>query len=511
MAWTDLINGSLKQFYPDSKVKAPNIRVDPLAKIIPFRGSSGKTIRSTNFSTNQNMFYAGDMGKLKTAINSNYLTNFSPLTGFDWTVGNIFSGFLIDKKQISAARTVKGGMIEAIKEAVALAFGSWKTLFGISLYGSGYGELGVVKSATAYTAATSFSLTVSKETVFNVRIGQTLRLTSGLYPSLGFMAGTFLCTGKSVDPAAGTANNKLFTGTLTLTPTNSGTTVLNSYVCLYGCQDASNNPLLPVGLAGILPSYGQRGEDGSGTYATFLSIPFMGVTRSSIGNAGTYKISSVSGCYANTSEIAANGNIVANDPLSAVELCLNRINALGGGYEDGLKIVMNPLTLEYVREISITNRESALNLLSIAKKTHSYGSKAWNPTSWEDMVITSNHCPISKIYIVNTNDIEFRFQGADEEAEKDPLYYIFDEEKQVAGDQDKPMKDNTTQINEKAPASDYPLVESNFDFNSIKMLTLSPGSASVDGEGLSGTLTGYGAFVHWAPGWSGVVDVAALL
>ena len=155
---------------------------------------------------------------------------------FSVVPGQLFSACSFNQKEILASKTKPGAFMKVAGAKFFAASEAFRKQLAASLYGRGYGELAKANYAGAVTSGTPFVLTLPTHAVMAIDIDSQLVIKA-----------------KVEDTAVKTK--------LTVT----------------AIDDASGNPLLPMGLAGWLPTIGKR----TGTaWNNYIKTNFFGVNRS---------------------------------------------------------------------------------------------------------------------------------------------------------------------------------------------------------------------------------------
>lgn len=235
----------LKVYYKDG-VENLMFRNDPLLKKIKKERVEGKT---QNFSAMYGR--GGAVGGDFTKAQANAAT-VSKAVEFAVEPGQIFSVYSMNSKEVQASQTKRGAYMKIAGAKMFAASESFRKTLAAALYGTGYGEI-CFAPATSFTANTAVDITLPDYAIMAIDIGSKLDVKAVLASST-----------KKVTLTVEAINGN----TVNVTPDTTVAVLATDYVCLAGSVDG-NKPLLPVGLAGWLP-----------TNRANLSTSFFGVDRS---------------------------------------------------------------------------------------------------------------------------------------------------------------------------------------------------------------------------------------
>ncbi len=332
---------------------------------------------------------------------------------------------------------------EAFRRNVAAAF-----------YGRGYGEL-CYAPALALTANTSATVTLSSDAMYKVDENVSLVVKASVESNT--VLDTMLITAVDMDNSQ-----------VTVTPTGTYTMTATDVICLANSMDSAGNPLMPMGLAGWLPTVG--GRTGS-AWTTYINTSFFNVNRSR--NPTKYAGQFVQG---------TSGETVSDVIKRLIKKCRN------GGSEADL-IIMNPddmITLD--NEIATTSTFFTQTATK-QKKNAVVGTSDFGAafsTNYIDNIVDTPYCPAGKIYVLEKDMIEnWSYTNVDTPfnngiAGNNP------------GKQDPMTMDNNGKENEP-----YKLLIDDY-------VTVQPGVAGVDGPVTDVGIQYFGAFVCLNPVSCGV-------
>ncbi len=178
--------------------------------------------------------------------------------------GQLFSACSFNQKEILASKTKPGAFMKVAGAKFFAASEAFRKQLAAALYGRGYGELAKANYAGSVTSGTAFVLTLPSHAVMAIDIDSQLVVKAKVED----VAVKTKLTVTAIDDA---------TGKVTVVPSTSVTIANSDIIAFDGSVDASGNPLLPMGLAGWLPTIGKR----TGTaWNNYIKTNFFGVNRS---------------------------------------------------------------------------------------------------------------------------------------------------------------------------------------------------------------------------------------
>lgn len=378
---------------------------------------------------------------------------------FVTTPGKLFSMFSYSIPEVQASKSKRGAYMKiAGNKAFAAAQALRQTLAG-SLYGRGYGELAVLGTANATALAAGVAddlITITLPSSVNLKIDVDSDIV--LKTSVGDATEHGLFTVTKIDGDNITV--KVVTAYSSAAATN--------VVCLRGSVDGSGNPLLPVGLAGWLPSVGGRtGSD----WTTYIHTPFMGVTRD-----------------ANTEALA--GNFVYNSSNTKksqdIQQLLQKVRRHGGEPDF---IVMNDKDwLAVAEEIQSTNTYFTQTSTASKRKANIGLNKitAGFSTNYIDIIYDDPYCPEGTFYMFNKEDVELWTYTNAETPVQDGVA------------SNNPGKQDPMEYENKGKEND------NFKLLIDDFITVVPGETTDDGDAVRVTYNFFGQFVVLNPADTGV-------
>lgn len=426
----------LKTFYAKEGLSNLLYRNDPFLKGITTRRVEGK---QANFSA---LFSRGG------AVSANFLTAKSLATSqaqakeFQVTPGQLFSCCVFNNKELLASKTLRGAYINIASAKFFANAESFRKTLAVALYGTGHGELFTTSASITLTADDQNDITFPQHAIMGIDIGSKLEVKA---------------TAAATSITATLTVNKIDGTTVNCTSDTAATAASGSVVCIAGCTDSNGNGLLPVGLAGWLPT---------GTVAS--SDSFFGVNRSTARDrlAG--------------SVITATSGEKKYETIQRLILALRRNGSLCD------KIIMNDEDyLAMAAEI-----ETKTNFMKVdggkARQKAVVGTQDFGfsvSTNWLESVIDSPYCPKGTCYILSSDTVElWTYTNADKIADG------------VAGNEaGKPEVNGDSDVATKP----YQLLVDD-------LFTITPGTDTADGAAALVAMNFYGSFVVTNPSVNGV-------
>src|SRR6478736_2352876 len=364
-----------KEWYTDKSPYDTYFRNSPLVKTIPTSRIGGKT-----YNVFLDMGNGGNAsGSLRASTDNMIANGNAPSAPFAISSGQMFATFQIAQADILASRTVRGAFVPAPVLLLHKSLDSFRKLMAISLYGSGFGEIGHPVVITTVVGANTMTLT-DQTTANSLAVGQVFRVTNGALPS------------SSVRTSKNTVThvNGL---SITFTSDTIETWAVTDWIELDGCRNGST-PLLPVGLSAWLPTVGNR-VPGS-AWDAYIAAPFFGVDRSiNAASAGQFILRDVGGSEKYTDAVTRGVNAVRT----------------AGGLPDLL--VINPqIYFKIVQELNAqTNLWQAINMTASNNNPNevvrgiSQLKFAFSST-WVDQTFDDPWCPTFTGYILQKDVLE---------------------------------------------------------------------------------------------------------
>ena len=247
----------LKVFYKDG-VQNLMFRNDPLLKKLEKVHIEGKTY---NFSA---MYGRGGACSADYTVAKRVAAKNTKNAEFSVEPGQLFSACSYNQKEVLASKTTPGAYMKVAGAKFFAAQEAFRKQLAAAIYGRGFGELAKSSFAGSVTSGTPFELTLPASAVMAIDIDSQLVVKA----SVSATSAKTKLTVTQIDDA---------TGKVTVVPDTSVTLANTDIIAFDGSIDASGNPLLPMGLAGWLPTIGKR--TGS-AWTNYIRTPFFGVNRS---------------------------------------------------------------------------------------------------------------------------------------------------------------------------------------------------------------------------------------
>lgn len=430
----------LKTFYAKEGLANLLYRNDPLLKEIKKERVEGK---QANFSA---LYSRGGAVSANATVAERLATETAKAKEFQVTPGQLFSACVFGNKELLASKSLRGAYINVAAAKFFANAESFRKTMAVALYGTGHGELFTTTDQINVIAG-DVDVTFPRHAVMGIDIGSELELKA---------------TANATAVLATVSVKKINGTTVTLTGTASKNVPSGSVVCISGCTDSDGKPMLPVGLAGWLPTSNVAPTDS-----------FYGVNRSDARDrlAGTY-IAGTSG----------------QKKYEVIEDAILKLRAMGSLCD---KIVMNDEDyLAMSREIESKTYFTKANG-GEGKTKANVGYKDFGfsvSTNWLDNVIDSPYCPKGRAYVLSSDTIEmWTYTNADKIADG------------VSGNEaGKPDVNGDTDIQNRP----YQLLCDD-------MFSIKAGTTGVDGDVAVVKLNFFGTFVVTNPSVNAVVTFAA--
>ena len=429
----------LKTYYAKEGLQNLLYRNDPLLKTIKTQRIEGK---QANFSA---LFSRGG------AVSANFLTAKALATSqaqakeFQVTPGQMFSCCVFNNKELLASKSLRGAYINVASAKFFANAESFRKTMAVALYGTGHGELFTTSASITLTKDDQNDITFPQYAIMGIDIGSKLEVKA---------------TAGATSVTATLTVNKINGTTVNCTSNYAGNIASGSVVCIAGCTDSNGNGLLPVGLAGWLPSGSVSASDS-----------FYGVNRSTARDR-----------LAGTVTTATSGEAKYKTIERAI-LALRRMGSLCD------KIVMNDedylaLSQEIDQKTYFTKVDGGKGQSKSELGRKDFGFSV--STNWLENVIDSPYCPKGTCYILSSDTVElWTYTNADKIADGVP-----------GNEAGKPEVNGETDVQNKP----YQLLVND-------MFTITPGTDTQDGVAALVALNFYGTFVITNPSVNGVVTL----
>ncbi len=301
------------------------------------------------------------------------------------TYGNCFSRFDISPKEHLASDNGggNGAFIQFLREYFYASNEALRKTIASAIFGMGFGEVAPVLLYD--TTASRLWFTVSAHGAVGLDIGSKVVFATGPTPDGALRS-------SSANTITKIADNGDDTYTITVSAAFPAAVAAGDWVELYGFRDASDNPLLFVGLRGWLPIIGNR--TGS-TWTTYIGTSFFGLDRS-----------------VHTSRLAGQyvlRNVAGGENYSAAIVRGVRYARRGGSVPD--MIVLNDVdygtiiaeiraTTQYFQQINGPAAGSELKVpQGITSLMFAFS------TTWVQYVVDDPYCPVGVAYVLESDSI----------------------------------------------------------------------------------------------------------
>ena len=447
---SDAIKAILKTWYKDG-VENLLFRNSPVVKKIKKTRVEGKEQAfSALYSSGGAVGANYTKAKARAAVTSRNVE-------FKVTPGQLFSCYSMNQQEVQASLSKKGAYMKVAGNKMFAANESLRKMLAGAFYGNGHGLIGSHATTSAVTWAnnTSQTFTVQGSCAIKLAVGMGIAFTSAV--------GTASSTVGIAEVTAINGNDVTFLN-------NSGSTIslaanTTYYLCYEGSTDASNNPLLPMGLAGWLPYVNKRT---SSAWSTYIATNFYGVNRS-----------------VNVEALAGNFYTPAASETGekTIEELIRRCRRYGS---QANLIVMNDADWKTVAQAtSLTNAYVTNGQGDKVKKTNGTSNMMFGfSTSWIENVYDDPYCPEGLFYVLDLDTIELWTYTNVEKFDNDG----------VAGNETGKPEIPDVDGDEKH--------EMGLIFDDI--LNVQPGSGSDNGPDVLVSLSVYGSFVVLNPSVNGV-------
>ena len=377
------IKAILKTWYKEGVENLLVPRNDPLLREVKFTKVEGKEQRFAALYSRGGAvsadFIVAKNKAARTAKNAEFIT----------TPGQLFSSYVFNAKEVQSSLSKKGAYMKIAGNKFFAANQAFRSTLAASLYGRGFGEIGLwtsPASATAMVANTAYTISLPLDATAKIDIDSSIVLKTTV---AGAEAVELVVT--DIDET-----NNTVTGLpqANFNVANSTTYVVALKGSMDGASGAAGNPLMPMGLDAWLPIVNGRKDGVSDTnWSTYIGTPFYGVTRSVAPDrlAGQF--------YQETSSTAKK---------SATVQALLRKTRRAGGVPD-IILLNEGDWFELAKEVETTNTLFTQTSEKGKKKAtmgFSDFSAAFS-TNWVDNVYDSPYVPAGKFYILDKTAIEY--------------------------------------------------------------------------------------------------------
>lgn len=444
-----------KEWYTDKDMESLLWRASPTLRAIVKNRVGGKTY---NFAANYGS--GGGCAGDATVAATNAASGTSKSAQFSVQPGQLFSIFTVSAKDVLASENIRGAFVPVPVVKMYDGTAAFRRLFATALFGMGFGEIGHAVVATTVVGSNTVDF-VEQDVVQKLDIGSVFLVTNGALPSSTLRT--------SVNTVTGIDGTRV-----TFTATAIETWAATDWVEIQGCRTGST-PLLPVGLAGWLPSLASRT---GATWTTYIGTSFNGVDRSVF-----------------PARLA--GNYVQRDTGGAEKYkdCIVRgLLAARNAGGNPQWLVINPRDYQTVlAEFNGTQQLLQSTNVAGAKGSKPQAVNGFEETkyayssSWVDKVYDDPYCPRFTAYILDEETIEFA----------------------MLSNANTPTNDGITANNTGVQAVNgvsTPDMKSAYSFIFDDYVTVQPSTLASDGPALQVVLQLYGSFALRAPGKNTVIN-----
>jgi hypothetical protein len=427
----------LKVYYKDG-VENLMFRNSPVLKKIKKERVEGKT---QNFSA---MYGRGGAVGGDFLVAKNNAATVSKAVEFAVEPGQLFSVYTMNSKEVQASQTKRGAYMKIAGAKMFAASESFRKTLAAALYGTGYGEICLTGAAWAFTSGTAADITLPDYAIMAIDIGSQLEVKEVLNNNA-----------KKVTLTVESINGN----TVNVTPDTTVTVLATDYVVLAGSNDG-NAPLLPVGLAGWLP-----------TTRPVAGTSFFGVDRS-------IATDRLAGAFYDASAIDEKKSVTVQKLL---QKCRRQ------GSQADLIIMNDSDFLEFSAEIEATNTYFTQTSTK-AKREANVGFDKFSAsfsTNYIENIVDDPYCPKGRFYILDTEYVA--------------LWSYTNTDKVNDGiEGNNPGKQNPMEMDgEGKTETPYGLIIDDY-------LNIQPGQATSNGPAMDVTLQMFGSFVVTNPSVCGV-------
>jgi hypothetical protein len=448
----DAIKAILKTWYKDG-VENLLFRNSPVVKKIKKTRVEGKEQAfSALYSSGGAVGANYNKAKARAAVTSRNVE-------FKVTPGQLFSCYSMNQQEVQASLSKKGAYMKVAGNKMFAANESLRKMLAGAFYGNGHGLIGSV----AIPAGDGITWAANATQTFTVQGSCAMKLAVGMGVVFTVEVGDESDSLGPVEVTAISGTSVTFKNTTAASISLSAATTY--YICYEGSTDTSDNPLLPMGLAGWLPYVGSRTGD---TWTAYIGTSFFGVNRS-----------------VNVEALAGNfyKPAASEDAFKTVEELIRRCRRYGSQAD---MIVMNDADWKTVAQsTSLTNAYVTNGLDKKVKQTK--GTSTLNfafSTSWIENVYDDPYCPEGVFYVLDMDTIELWTYTNVEKFDNDG----------IAGNE--PGKPEIPDVDGDEKH------EMGLIFDDI--LNVQPGSGSDNGPDVLVSLSVYGSFVVLNPSVNGV-------
>lgn len=320
---------------------------------------------------------------------------------FQVVPGKLFSVYTVSAIELAAAKTLKGAYMPIAAAKMFAASEAFRKTMAAVLYGSGYGELCVLKidstpggSENFMVPSTAKDIVIPESAAIKLDVGSQIQIKASVTAQ---ESTTTLAEVVAIGTTTSSGTTITVMPSSSFTPISTSTSAaIYKVISLSGSMNGTE-ALLPVGLAGWLPiMYARSGEswikaDGTG----YINQSFMGVVRAVSPDrlAGAF--------YQERSDTAKKSDTIEQ---------LMRMCRAHGSLCD--MIVMNDKDWQGVaKETQLTNSFWTKTVdTPKGKKTANLGFNDMRfnfSTNWIDKVYDTPYCPEGVFYVLSSDVVKF--------------------------------------------------------------------------------------------------------
>lgn len=456
------IKSILKIWYKEGVENLLVPRNDPLLREVKFTKVEG---REQRFAA---LYSRGGAVSADFLVAKNKAARTAKNAEFIVTPGQLFSSYVFNAKEVQSSLSKKGAYMKIAGNKFFAANAAFRSTLAASLYGAGYGEIGVYTSdasPTAMVAQTPYTLEgLSLDLLAKIDIDSSIVLKTS---RSGAEAVEIIVT--DIDEANGKLVGLPQAG---YTPAASTNFIVALKGSMDGINGAAGNPIMPMGLDAWLPIVNGRVNGVSDTnWTDYIETLFNGVNRSVAPDrlAGQF--------YQETSSTAKKAD--------AITALLRKIRRAGGTPD---LIVLNEKDWYDVgKEIETTNTLfTQTNEKGKKKATMGFSDfAAAFSTNWVDNIYDTPYCPEGKFYILDKSAVEY-FVYTNTDLVKDGI------------DGNNPGKQDVMDADNKGHEDDP------FKLLIDDVLSVVPGEATSEGESVRASINFFGSLAVTNPSVCGV-------
>lgn len=455
------IKNILKVWYKEGVENLLVPRNDPLLREVQFTKVEGKEQR---FAA---LYSRGGAVSADFLVAKNKAARTAKNAEFIVTPGQLFSSYVFNAKEVQSSLSKKGAYMKIAGNKFFAANQAFRATLAASLYGRGFGEIGLwtsAASATDMVANTAYTLNLPLDATAKIDIDSSIVLKTTVAG-----AEAVECVVTAIDES---------TGDVTVLPqanydvANSTTYVIALKGSMDGASGAAGNPIMPMGLDGWLPIVNGRKDGTEDTkWSTYIGTTFMGVNRSVAPDrlAGQFYQEANSGAKKSDSVLAL----------------LRKIRRAGGVPD--IILLNEGDWYSLAKEIETTNTLFTQTAEKGKKKaTMGFSDFAAGfSTNWVDNVYDSPYVPAGKFYILDKTAVEY-FVYTNADPVKDGI------------DGNNPGKQDVMSADDKGHENDP------FKLLIDDVLSVVPGEATSDGESVRASINFFGSLAVTNPSVCGV-------